>query len=354
MRALQINAYGAALALNDVAERAPAGREVLVRVHSCGMCHSDLHLHSGGFHAGGGVKQSVEGSHSLPHTLGHEIEGQIAALGPDAVLPPGLGLGSRVAVYPWTGCGQCEACQAGEENICGAPRHLGIHAAGGFAEQVVVPDGRYLLPAEGLAPGRAGLMMCSGLTVFAALERCGVAGSARPLLILGAGGLGLTACHLARLMGGAAPVVADISPRARQAALQAGARAVLDPADPAAAEQAIALSGAGFAAAIDFVGAEATLSLALASARKGAHIVVVGLFGGLLTLPILQLPGRQLTLAGSMTGTLDQARRLLDLVRARGMPDVPVTVLPLAEGEAARQRLEAGEVTGRLVLQTGG
>lgn len=349
MRALQIRAYGAPLALNHLPDPTPQGSEVIIRVASCGMCHSDLHIHAGGFHAGGGMIQSVEGSHSLPHTLGHEIEGHIAALGPAAELPSGLSLGSRVAVYPWIGCGQCEACWEGQENICASQQALGIHVAGGFADALGVPHPRYLLAADGLPPGRAGLMMCSGLTAFAALDRA-QAHSGKPLLLLGAGGLGLTAIRLAAMMGAPAPVVADISPRAREAALQAGASDVLDPAATDAAQTAISLSGGGFAAAIDFVGSEHTLGLALASARKGATIVVVGLFGGLLPLPVLSLPARQLTLAGSMTGTLDQAARLLDLARAQGTPDIPVQHVPLEDGEAARARLASGQITGRILL----
>jgi D-arabinose 1-dehydrogenase-like Zn-dependent alcohol dehydrogenase len=351
MKALQITAYGAPLALNDIPTPSPQGRQVSVRVTSCGMCHSDLHIHSGGFTIGAGQVQSIAESHTLPFTLGHEIEGVLAAAGPDAVLPPGIEIGTRCAVYPWIGCGQCPACRRGEEQICDTPASLGIRAPGGYAESVLVPDARYLLPAQGLSPGHAGLLMCSGLTAYAALRRLGLPPQAAdPWLLLGAGGLGLTAIALARALGLPAPHVAETNPAARAAARNAGATAAWDPTDPSATQAALAATG-GFAAALDFVGTETTLGTALATLRKGGAAVVVGLFGGLLPLPVLQLPARQLRLEGVFTGTLAQAHELLDLVRRANVPPVPIVHRALAGGAAALDELRERRVVGRIVLE---
>ncbi|MEJ0049044.1 MAG: alcohol dehydrogenase catalytic domain-containing protein [Rhodospirillales bacterium] len=209
MKALQITAYGAPLTYHEVPRPAVAGRQVLVRVTHCGMCHSDVHLHSGNFVIGDGQLQSIAGNHTLPFTLGHEIEGVVEEIGPDAELPPGVPLGTRCGVYPWIGCGHCPACLRGEEQLCDTPAALGVQKAGGYAEFVLVPEGRYLIPAEGLAPGHAGMLMCSGLTAYAALQRMRLAGSMEPWLLIGAGGLGLSAILLARAMDLAAPYVAD-------------------------------------------------------------------------------------------------------------------------------------------------
>jgi len=350
VRASQIIQYGQPLGLNDLPDPTPTGTEILVRVTACGMCHSDLHIHSGGFNAGGGQTQPIHDSHSLPFTLGHEIEGVIEAAGPLAALPEGLAIGSRVAVYPWIGCGACDACAEGRELACAAPRQLGIHRDGGFATHVLVPEGRYLLDCDGLEPGRAGLMMCSGLTAYGALAHTGVAGTPKRLLLIGAGGVGLTAVHLARMLGGAAPIVADTSASARAAALDAGAAGVIDPAAPGALDAAFAASQGGFVAAIDFVGTAETAGFAVGALQKGGTLVMVGLFGGLLTLPTLIFPARQLRIIGSMTGTLAQARALLDLVLAQGAPPVPVQRRSLIEAEAARVALAAGGVVGRILL----
>ncbi len=114
----------------------PKGSEVIIKVGSCGVCHSDVHLHDGYFDLGGGQKLDVRTNRPLPFTLGHEIAGVIERAGPDA---SGAKPGARVAVYPWIGCGSCAACKAGDENLCSPNRHLGISADGGFASHVLVP-----------------------------------------------------------------------------------------------------------------------------------------------------------------------------------------------------------------------
>src|SRR5215470_16199932 len=90
--------------------------------------------------------------------------------------------GAAVAVYPWIGCGDCAACRRGEENICAAPRHLGINADGGFATHVLVPHPRYLIDYAPLSASFAATLMCSGLTAYAALNRLAAQAALGPLL----------------------------------------------------------------------------------------------------------------------------------------------------------------------------
>jgi D-arabinose 1-dehydrogenase-like Zn-dependent alcohol dehydrogenase len=350
VKALQITEYGAPLAYRDVPRPMPMGTQILVRVTNCGMCHSDVHLHSGSFNIGGGQSQSIARNHTLPFTMGHEIEGVVAETGPDAELPAGITRGTRCAVYPWIGCGKCAACLRGEEQLCDAPAALGVQAAGGYADFVLIPHGRYLLPAEGLVPGHAGLLMCSGLTAYGAVLRMHLSGPADPWLLIGAGGLGLTALSLARGMGLAAPHVADSGEAARATALKQGAAAAFEPTADAL-KAARATVGGGFAGAIDFVGTEVTTGLAISAVRRAAAVIVVGLYGGLLTIPLMQFPLRQLRLEGSFTGTLPQARDLLDLVRRAGIPPIPVQHRPLADGDAALDDLRERRVVGRVVLE---
>ena len=115
----------------------PKGTEVLLKVENAGVCHSDVHIHDGYFDLGGGNKLPMANI-KLPHTLGHEIEGEVIAVGPDA---KGVKVGERYAAFPWIGCGDCPACQRGEENLCLRPRQLGCSAnvPGGYATHVIVP-----------------------------------------------------------------------------------------------------------------------------------------------------------------------------------------------------------------------
>ena len=161
-------AYGQPLCETVAGRPIPRGSEVLIRVASCGVCHSDLHIQDGYFTLSGDKRLDITKDRALPFTLGHEIAGVIEAAGDGA---EGAVIGRHVAVYPWIGCGVCAACHADEENMCSAHHHLGIAADGGFATHVLVPHPRYLLDYAPLSPSFAGPLMCSGLTAYAALKR---------------------------------------------------------------------------------------------------------------------------------------------------------------------------------------
>jgi propanol-preferring alcohol dehydrogenase len=131
MKAYQVTQFGAAIECREVRDPIPSGREVLVEVASCGLCHSDAHFHQGHLSIGGGASIPVSSlGIELPATLGHEIFGKIAGFGPEAGLTK-LDLGRPVIVYPWIGCGHCEACLAERDNECRHLRLLRSHRARG-------------------------------------------------------------------------------------------------------------------------------------------------------------------------------------------------------------------------------
>jgi D-arabinose 1-dehydrogenase-like Zn-dependent alcohol dehydrogenase len=176
----------------------PTGSEVLVKVGSCGVCHSDVHLHDGYFDLGGDARLDMTCTVKPPRTLGHEIAGVVVALGPDVNPAHGVQVGDRRVVFPWIGCGQCSLCKAGHEHLCNAPQALGIHRDGGFADHAVVPHARYLLDYGSLAEEQACTYACSGLTAYSALLKAGALGANDPLVIMGAGGVGLSGIRLAK------------------------------------------------------------------------------------------------------------------------------------------------------------
>jgi D-arabinose 1-dehydrogenase-like Zn-dependent alcohol dehydrogenase len=323
----------------------PRGTEVLVRISRCGVCHSDVHLQDGYFALGGDKKLDVTGGRSLPFTLGHEIAGVVEQAGPEADVETG----QSFAVFPWIGCGQCAACRAQEENLCAAPRHLGIQVDGGFATHVLVPHPRYLIDHTGLAAALAGAYMCSGLTAFSALKR--IAGHARrgPVLLVGLGGVGMMGLAFARALFAQAPIVADIDAGKRAAALKAGACAAYDPADPAARKALLKATGGVFAA-IDFAGTDGSLGFASGALAKGGKVVVTGLIGGTYTTPIAMFPLRAITIEGTMTGTLAEAEEMMALARAGKVPAVPIVERPLDAAQASLDDLRHGRIVGRVVL----
>jgi alcohol dehydrogenase len=346
LRRQSLTAYAAPLCETIVEAPEPVGTQVLVRIARCGVCHSDLHMQDGYFKLSDDKTLDVRSGRTLPFTLGHEIAGVVERAGADAKgAPPG----QKVAVYPWIGCGTCPACRAGEENICAAPRHLGITVDGGFASHVLVPHPRYLLDYAPLTPALAGAYMCSGLTAYAALKRLTAHAARGPLLLVGLGGVGMMGLALARAMFAQAPVVADIDAARRQVALAAGAAAAFDPADPAARKALLAATGAVYGAC-DFVGSDKSLAFATGALAKGGKVVVTGLLGGVFSTPIAMIPLKAMTIEGTMTGTLADASEMLALARAGKVTPIPVSERPLAQAQAALDDLRAGRVVGRLVL----
>ncbi|MGE3142749.1 MAG: alcohol dehydrogenase catalytic domain-containing protein [Hyphomonadaceae bacterium] len=344
MRCEAVTAFGAPLESLERDLPVPGPGEAVVKISRAGVCHSDVHLHDGYFDMGGG--QKLAASVPLPAVLGHEIEGKVAALGPDVSGPP---VGAQVAVYPWIGCGKCATCARGDQHMCSRNRNLGLALWGGFADHVLVPDARALIPADGLAPGVAALAMCSGLTAYSALNKIGKVDPADPIVILGFGGLGVMGLALANALLANPVTVMDIDPAKREAALARGAAEAVDPAD-AAAVKAFSKRTGGAAAALDFVGAPATFAVGTQVIRRGGALVLVGLFGGAAQLSLATIPMRPISIIGSLTGSLAEAEALIALLKTGKVAPPVMENRPMSAANQALNDLRAGRVLGRVVL----
>ncbi|MCZ7642738.1 MAG: alcohol dehydrogenase [Pseudorhodoplanes sp.] len=352
MKSFDVCECGAPLKLIERPTPEPTGSQVLVKIVAAGVCHSDIHIWDGYYEMGGGKRlQLLERGIKLPLTMGHENVGDVVAVGPDA---KDVRIGARFLVHPWMGCGTCIACKRGEENLCTRPTNLGVFSNGGYATHMLVPHPRYLFDIGDLSPEKAAPLACSGITAYSALKKAGAVLKDHPVVIIGAGGVGLAAQALVKAMDGKGAIMVDLDPVKREAAGKAGALALVDGGAPDAAGQIIEATGGGAWAVIDFVGSGQTVKLAIDSVvPKGARIIVVGLFGGDITISTPVLPMRALTLQGSYVGSLPEMRELLDLVRRKGLPSVPVATRPLAEVNEALTALKAGKVVGRVVLTPG-
>jgi D-arabinose 1-dehydrogenase-like Zn-dependent alcohol dehydrogenase len=347
VKSFQFDAYGEALSLHEEPPATPRGEEVLLRVQACGVCHSDVHLWEGHFDMGGGRKADLKGGRSLPFTLGHEILGEVVAVG-DAVR--GVQPGERRLVYPWIGCGACAICSSGDEHLCMKSRALGVNVPGGYSDHVLVPHARYLFDPGALAPELACTYACSGLTAYSALQKVKRAATGRALLVVGAGGVGMAGLAIARAVLETTLVVADIDDAKLAAAKEAGADYVVNARDQDAAKQVLKLTG-GVGAALDFVGAETTAQLGVSALAKGGRLVIVGLFGGAMTLPVPLFPLRSIAIEGSYVGSPAELGELLVLARAGRIRPTPVSVRPLADAGRTLEDLREGRVVGRVVLR---
>ena len=348
MRSYQVCECGAPLKLAESDVPTPQGTQVLTKLLAAGVCHSDLHIWDGYYEVGGGKRLNlVERGIKLPLTMGHENVGEVIAVGPEA---SGVKVGDVRLVNPWIGCGQCKVCRRGEENLCVKPQSIGVYAQGGYATHMLVPHTRHLFDIGKLSPRDAAPLACSGVTAYSALKKVQATLKDEPVVLIGAGGVGLMGVALARKLGAKDVIVVDIDPAKREAALQAGATRAIDGAAADAAKQIQAATGGGAWAVIDFVGSTQTTALAIASIVKGGTVVVVGLFGGDVTIPTPFLPLRAMTLRGSYVGSSHDIAELLELVNRTGMPEVPIRTRSLDEVSAALGDLRAGKVVGRVVL----
>jgi alcohol dehydrogenase/propanol-preferring alcohol dehydrogenase len=330
----------------------PTGTQVLIKVKAAGVCHSDLHIWEGGYDLGHGRKPLSlrDRGVSLPRTMGHETVGEVVAFGPDAKTAAGdLKIGDVALVYPWIGCGKCEVCLAGDENMCLKPASLGVYCDGGYADHMTVPHPKYLLNLKGLDPVTAAPYACSGVTTYSALKKV-EADFKTPIVIIGAGGLGLMALSLLKAMGGKGAIVVDIDARKREAAEKAGALATVDGSAPDALEQLAQKAGGPIRAVIDLVGNAKTTQLGFDCLSKGGKLVIVGLFGGGATWALPLIPIKALTIQGSYVGNLRETQELLDLVRSKKIAPIPVTPMPLAKANEALVDLQKGRLVGRAVL----
>ena len=349
MRAWAVVENGAPLQQIELPTPEPKGSEVLIEVTHCGVCHSDLHIWEGHYDLGGGKKMSLKDRGVvLPLAMGHEIVGRVAKLGPDAT---GVKPGDLRIVFPWVGCGTCAACRAEEDNMCLTPRSLGVYQNGGYGTHVIAPHPRHLVDPGTLDPAVAATYACSGITVYSAIRKLMPIAADEPIVVIGAGGLGLNAIAVLRALKHRNIMAVDISEEKRRAALDAGATKAVDGSGPDVAKRIMEAAGGPVLGIVDLVNGTATARFAFGALRKGGRLVQVGLFGGELSLPLPLMAIRALTVQGSYVGNPKELRELVKLAQEGRLPPLPVTTVPQSQANDALMRLRDGKVTGRLVLR---
>lgn len=348
MRALGIVEPGEKLEELDLPDHEPAGTEVAVAVERCGVCHSDVHFWEGYMDFGGRKASLEDMGMPLPLVPGHEIAGRVRAAGPDA---EGIAAGEACIVYPWIGCGDCFQCDEGRDDLCDRQAALGVRRSGGFGAEVVVPHPKYLIPLGDLDPAQAATLACSGLTAYAAVAKVLPAQPEDAIVIIGAGGVGLSAVAALVAAGHGNIVVVDIEDERLLVAEKAGARATVN---SAAAGNAVAAikeaAGAPIRGVIDFVNSEQTAPIAFPLPVKGGKIVQVGLFGGAFAVPLAAMAVRGIALQGSYVGSLAELKALVDLAKSGKFAMPGVETVAREEATNVLAGLRDGKIVGRRVL----
>ena len=349
MKSYLIEEFGKPLQMRLRETPVPVGKEVVVRVLASGVCHTDLHVWHGFYDLGGGKRALLaDRGVRLPVTAGHEIYGEVVSVGPDVA---SARVGDRKIVHAWIFCRACEACRSDRELMCTNGRSLGIMRPGGFADHVLVEDERYLVDAQGLDPSWAATLACSGLTAYSSLKHLRHLLKGDSILIIGLGGLGLSAVNMARHVVQARMFGCDIDPAKRAVADSIGTEASFDSRAPGVVEDIRAKAGSGVLGVIDFVGSPSTAELALAVLRKGGTYVNAGMMGGAISIPLPNIVSLMLTIKPGYIGTLAEMRELVALVQEKRIQPIPIVSRPMSEVNQVLDAMAAGHIVGRTVLQ---
>jgi propanol-preferring alcohol dehydrogenase len=343
MKAARLHDYAQPLVIEDVAAPKPAAGQVIIRVDGAGFCHSDIHVIDG----------EVRILPHMPVILGHENAGTVAACGSGV---KDVKDGDAVAVFGGWGCGRCDYCVSGHEQLCVAPEWAGLSRHdGGYAEYMLVPHQRYLVPLTRLHPRDAAPLSDAALTPYRAVRK------ALPFLepdyfalVIGLGGLGQYGLKLLRLLSASPVIVVEVSDDKLRLARELGAAHTINGKDPKARETIMDLTrGRGVAAAFDFVGTDGTLALAVSTTRTLGKVSHIGLAGGAARMKVLENTRFEVLFEATLWGTIKELREVIALAESGTLTPIPTEFAPLDRINDVYTRLKAGKIEGRAVITPG-
>ena len=351
MKAARIIKPKESLQVQDLDIPKATGSQVVVKVRSSGVCHSDIHLWEGGYEGiEGQFLKATDRGVTYPLTPGHEISGMIESLGEEAE-KEAIDKNDEVIVYPWIGEGVCPACRVGEENLCDKPRSLGVYTNGGYAEYVLVPSYKYLVKIGDLDSDVAATLSCSALTAYGAVKNADLKPNDNVVIVGAGGGLGLMAAQLAKAVTGARIIALDLDKEKLKVAKENGADEIVSPKDGDPAKRVMDITdNLGADAIIDFVNASKTVETDMKMLRRRGRAVLVGLFGGELKLSLVSMPTRAYRLIGSYTGSLSDLIELVSLAKRGVIEPVVSHRFKLSQATQALEMLKDGKILGRGVI----
>lgn len=336
MKAARFHGPGEELAIEDVPKPAVEPGSVLVRVGGCGICHSDMHIRDGDLPLS-----------TTPLILGHETAGYVEAVGEGVTA---VDVGDPVAVFAGWGCGTCDQCIAGNDQLCNILRWCGIGADGGFAEYLRVPSERYLVGLETLDPADAAPLTDAALTSYRAVEAATESVSPDGVIgLIGIGGLGRFGVQFAAMSRAADVVAIDTRATARDRAESLGADDVVAGDRPDTARRIRDVSDGGVDAVVDFVGTDGTLQTGMDVLRDRGSLVVAGIGGGSVPFGWNPLYPAECTLTTVNYGSLPEFRTVVQLAED-GDLTWEIERITFEEVNETLGRLERGELDVRAVL----
>jgi len=333
MRAAQFDAYRGPLDIVDHAEPEPGADGAVVRVRASGVCRSDWHAWMG-----------HDAAVAPPHVPGHEFAGEVVAVGPEV---RSVRAGDRVTAPFCCGCGRCDACRTGHQNLCHHEYQPGFDGPGSFAEYVFVPhaDVNMVPLPERLAFDAAASLGCRFMTSFAALVDAAHLAAGETLVVFGCGGVGLSSVMIGAALG-AHVIAVDLDEGRLARARELGARILLNARDGDAVETVRERTDGGAHVSIDAVGSPTTAAQAVRSLRRRGRHVQVGLLlaeDAAPPMPMLDVIKRELVVTGVHGMAAGRYRDLLAFVTHGGLPVERLIGKRIALDEAGAELAAMGD-----------
>jgi len=337
MKAMVLHAFDAPLRLETLDPPQLTPDQVLVEVHACGLCHTDLKIRSG-------QVPTV----TLPHVMGHEVAGKVVQLG-DGV--SGLKLDQRVVLYPYFDCGRCANCAEGAMSFCTHLTRIGFERFGGYAEYVAIPAANALALPDSVTFEQAAVLPDALSTPYRAVQASHIKASQRAVVI-GIGGLGVHAVQFLKLHG-ASVIAVDINEACLDLAKRYGADDVVHSSqEPVVEALERRTAGQGVDVVLDMVGVRQTLEASVQCLKKRGRLVVVGYrYDQGFTLLPDQLVYKSLSIVGLIGSKKDDLLALIKLVEQRKVEPVVTQSYPLEQVNQALETLARGDTLGRTVLK---
>jgi len=336
MKAAVIHEFKGPLAIIDVPLPKVKAHDVLVKIHACGVCHTDLHA----CHGDWPVKPK------LPLIPGHEGVGEIVEVGSEIAH---LKVGDRVGV-PWlySACGQCDYCLEGKETLCLDQQNAGYSVDGGYAEYCLANGDYTVKIPEGLSYVEAAPLFCAGVTTYKALKVSDVK-PGQWMAIVGVGGLGHLAIQYAVAMG--MKVIAVDTGDAKMAlAKELGAQHCIDFMKESPSKKIAELTDGGVHGVVCTAVSKPAFSEAYKSIRRGGACVLVGLPPEDMPIPIFDTVLNGVRIIGSIVGTRKDLKECLQFA-ADGKVKATIETKKLEDINEIFADMEKGEITGRIVVE---
>lgn len=336
MKAAVLDRFNEPLDIREVDDPRPGPGEVIVRTRAAGICRTDLKI------AGGGIPTVP-----TPLIMGHELAGEVAALGPGV---RGVEEGTRVSVGLDISCGTCHYCRRGKLDYCARLLRLGLEEDGALADYVRVPAANLIeIPPTVTFAQAATVPDAIASPYHAVMNRAGVR-AGQTIAIYGLGGLGLSAVQIAAVAGARVIAIARTKQR-RELARELGATWLIDPNDGEVSAQIRTVTdGLGVHAFIDLVGIEGSADQGVLSCRKGGRVVVVGYFVPRLNAGMMRLVYDEVSIMGSRSSTREELLEAMALVGQGRIQPVIGAQLTLDQVNEGLDQLAGGAVIGRAVV----